>query len=232
MGLILDGTSGISATGNIISSSGFISATGNILTSGTISSTGAATHSSLTLGTPLAITSGGTGVTTPGTSGNILTSNGTAWVSSTPATAVSSLNGQSGTVVTTDLGGIGAITWAFYAVSAPYPSGTGIYGGYYASNDNYASNTTYSGSNLRYSPAQSLGINGINLGSYYPMLLGANYSNNGGRASLAWSSGGTSLSGSWRALTAFSVYSSYTPGGKDPQVMAATWIPALFVRYA
>jgi microcystin-dependent protein len=40
---------------------------------------------SLTLGTALPAASGGTGLTSPGTSGNILTSNGTAWTSSTPA---------------------------------------------------------------------------------------------------------------------------------------------------
>lgn len=37
---------------------------------------------SLTLGTALPVASGGTGVTAPGTAGNVLTSNGTAWVSS------------------------------------------------------------------------------------------------------------------------------------------------------
>jgi hypothetical protein len=118
MGLTFDGVNGISATGNIISSQGFISATGNIyagnlitalsttgnisganiLASGTMSSTGAATHASLTLGTPLTIANGGTSgltannvllgngtgapqVVAPGTAGNVLASNGTTWVS-------------------------------------------------------------------------------------------------------------------------------------------------------
>lgn len=123
MGLTLDGVNGISATGNIISSQGFISATGNIyagnlittlstagnvsgtniLASGTISSTGAATHSALTLGTPLSAGNGGTGSTTltdnsvlignatgavkfvaPGTDANLLTASGGAWVSQAP----------------------------------------------------------------------------------------------------------------------------------------------------
>lgn len=39
----------------------------------------------LTLGTALAYSSGGTGLTSPGTSGNILTSNGTTWTSAAPA---------------------------------------------------------------------------------------------------------------------------------------------------
>jgi hypothetical protein len=48
----------------------------------------AITHlTSLTLGTALPAGSGGTGLTAPGTSGNILSSNGTAWVSSAPASS-------------------------------------------------------------------------------------------------------------------------------------------------
>lgn len=45
----------------------------------------ATTHlTSLTLGSALPAASGGTGLTAPGTSGNVLTSNGSAWVSSIP----------------------------------------------------------------------------------------------------------------------------------------------------
>lgn len=41
--------------------------------------------SSNTFNGALAAANGGTGLTSPGTSGNVLTSNGSAWVSSTPA---------------------------------------------------------------------------------------------------------------------------------------------------
>lgn len=44
---------------------------------------------SLALGTPLTVANGGTGLTAPGTAGNVLTSNGTGWVSSTPVTGAS-----------------------------------------------------------------------------------------------------------------------------------------------
>ena len=37
------------------------------------------------LTTALTVAQGGTGLTSPGTAGNILTSNGTAWTSSSPA---------------------------------------------------------------------------------------------------------------------------------------------------
>jgi hypothetical protein len=40
---------------------------------------------SITLGAALPVASGGTGVTAPGTSGNVLTSNGTSWYSAAPA---------------------------------------------------------------------------------------------------------------------------------------------------
>lgn len=47
------------------------------------------TSTGLQLANALAAAYGGTGLTSPGTSGNVLTSNGTAWVSSTPAAGVS-----------------------------------------------------------------------------------------------------------------------------------------------
>ena len=63
--------------------------------------------SGLTLGSALGAASGGTGLTAPGTAGNVLTSNGTAWTSSAPATSgtvttvsVVSANGLAGTVAT------------------------------------------------------------------------------------------------------------------------------------
>ena len=44
-----------------------------------------ATSGAVTLAGTLVAANGGTGLTSPGTSGNILTSNGTGWVSSAPA---------------------------------------------------------------------------------------------------------------------------------------------------
>jgi hypothetical protein len=44
----------------------------------------------------------------PGSNGNILTSNGTTWISSAPSGGVTSVNGQTGAVVTTDYGVIGS----------------------------------------------------------------------------------------------------------------------------
>ena len=57
----------------------------------------------------LAATNGGTGLTSPGTNGNVLTSNGTAWASSAPtvsfssSTAWASVSRTSGTTYTNSL---------------------------------------------------------------------------------------------------------------------------------
>lgn len=55
--------------------------------------------------TPITVSDGGTGLTAPGTSGNILTSNGTSWASTAPSASL--LNtavtpGTTGNVLTSD----------------------------------------------------------------------------------------------------------------------------------
>jgi hypothetical protein len=58
--------------------------TGNLVlqTNGTTTAVTIGTNQVVTLAQPLPVASGGTGVISPGTSGNVLTSNGSAWVSS------------------------------------------------------------------------------------------------------------------------------------------------------
>jgi hypothetical protein len=65
------------------------------------------TGGDVTLGGTLAVANGGTGLTSPGTSGNVLTSNGTGWTSSALPSSVTSLLGATGAVGT---GGITAGT--------------------------------------------------------------------------------------------------------------------------
>lgn len=68
----------IAATGGITSTTGIVALGGNIVTSsGNINSGGTVTAS-----TPIAAASGGTGLSTGTTAGNVLTWNGTDWVSS------------------------------------------------------------------------------------------------------------------------------------------------------
>lgn len=72
----------------------------------------------LSLATALAATSGGTGLTTPGTFGNILTSNGTSWVSSALPTLVTSLTGTTNAIVVSSP--TGAITLSLSSSSNGY----------------------------------------------------------------------------------------------------------------
>jgi hypothetical protein len=73
-----------------------------------------------------------TGGVAPGTSGNVLTSNGTTWTSAAlPAGGVTSLNGQTGAITNTDLYAIGS-----YVTGRP------------ANQTNYTVNSTIAGSSL------------------------------------------------------------------------------------
>jgi hypothetical protein len=118
----------------------------------------------VTASTPIGVASGGTGAATltsgavlvgagtsaissvaPGTSGNLLTSNGSAWVSSTPAGGgVTSLNGQTGAITNTGLYAIGS-----------YITGRPI------NNSAYAVDSTIAGSSL-YAVSLPLTTNGTN----------------------------------------------------------------------
>lgn len=84
-----------------------------------------AQFSSLTLGTALAVAYGGTGLTSPGTSGNVLTSNGTTWVSSPVSATPAGSNTQ---VQYNNSGAFGAsssFTYASSTLTAPYVSASG-----------------------------------------------------------------------------------------------------------
>lgn len=72
----------VGGTGSVngITLSGTVTSSGNLTLGGTLSNVDLATQVTGTL--PAA--NGGTGITSPGTSGNVLTSNGSAWVSSAP----------------------------------------------------------------------------------------------------------------------------------------------------
>jgi hypothetical protein len=83
------------------------------VTSITFGSTGltpsTATSGAVTVAGTLTAANGGTGLTSPGTSGNVLTSNGTAWTSAAlPTNGVTSLNGQTGAITNTSLYAIGS----------------------------------------------------------------------------------------------------------------------------
>ena len=99
---------------------------------GTSAFTAASTAQVLAVVGTLPVANGGTGLTAAGTSGNVLTSNGTAWTSSAPsAGGVTSLNGQTGAITETTLYAIGS-----YVIGRPQ------------NYTNYAVDTTIAGSSL------------------------------------------------------------------------------------
>ena len=127
--------------------------------------------SGLTLGTPLAVASGGTSgltrnnvllgngggapqVVAPGTSGNVLKSNGTTWVSSaiTPPSGAGSLSNGSTFSITTGSNGIALITVEFLSIAQ--------YG-------NFGGATGY------------LAINGVNVASKYTQTIEYSSRNSG-----------------------------------------------------
>jgi hypothetical protein len=75
---------GGTGTVNGITLTGTVTSTGSLTLGGTLS----VDLASATVTGTLPVGNGGTGVTSPGTSGNVLTSNGSAWVSSIPANLV------------------------------------------------------------------------------------------------------------------------------------------------
>jgi hypothetical protein len=79
--------------------------------SGTLSAANGGTGAA-TLAANNVLLGNGTGalqVVAPSTNGNVLTSNGTTWTSTAPTVAVSSVNSQTGAVVTTSLDAIGSV---------------------------------------------------------------------------------------------------------------------------
>lgn len=96
---ITDNTSSGSTYYPVISSAttGNVGATTSSTKFSFVPSTGALTVTSLTPTNALGAAYGGTGLTAPGTSGNVLTSNGTAWVSSAPTGASLTLSNDTST---------------------------------------------------------------------------------------------------------------------------------------
>ena len=182
------------------------------------------TGGDVTLAGTLAVANGGTGSTTfldnvvllgngqsafqsvsPGTSGNVLTSNGFTWTSAAPSGGVTSLNGQTGAITNTNLDSIGS-----YAVL------------YNATNSDLGINGTRAGSGLRYNASGSYTTSAFQ-GTFYKSTFATNvFTGNS-----TWAdAGGTALSGTWRKLSTESVYG----GGPYGKGTAYKFSQALWVR--
>lgn len=153
----------------------------------------------------------------PGTAGNLLTSSGGTWVSAPPpAGGVTSLNSQTGAVVTTGFGDIGSVAVLMIAT-----------------NTNLAAGATVAGSDLRHSWTANFGPMVYN--GYTP------YANNYGNSSAVYGGGGTALTGTWRKVSTGSTY--FPTGGAfmalirsccvyfaSPTGYAYVWAAALYIR--
>jgi len=123
----------------------------------------------------------------PGTAGNLLTSVGGTWASAPPpAGGVTSLNSQTGAVVTTGLGDIGSVAVLMIAT-----------------NTNVAVGSTVAGSDLRYGWTPNFGA----------MVYGGltDFAANRGNSSATYNGGGTSLTGTWRKVSSGNTY--FSSGG-------------------
>ena len=118
-------------------------------------------------------TGGGTGLTSPGASGNVLTSNGTAWVSQAASGGgVTSLNGQTGVITNTSLYAIGSYVTGRPQNGTSYNldstvAGSNLYAAppisYWSTDPEYYPNTWL---NLNYGSPQDSGANHVNIGTW------------------------------------------------------------------
>jgi hypothetical protein len=157
----------------------------------------------------LPTTQGGTGLTTVGTNGQILQSNGTTLSYVTPASGgVTSLNGQTGDIVNTTLYAIGS-----YVVGRQAPTTLGT--------TNAAPNATLAGTSLTNMSVGSVFAFNAENGALNPTLVLAGYGNSYGNASL---SAGLVNTGSWRCVSPAGNITTFNAGGQSS--------PGLWVRYA
>jgi hypothetical protein len=162
----------------------------------------------------------------PGSNGNILTSNGTTWVSSTPAGGgVTSLNGQTGAITNTTLGNIGSVL-----IAIMYKTSTGLISG-----------ETIAGSSLYYPtsvaswmtrPQDSATLQSLSAGQgmfITPSATTAQRISNGNTGLQVPSGNVTTLSGTWRCMSSI-VGPSYTSRIACDTQTQSTYGQGLFVR--
>ena len=164
---------GTSAPGQMLTVNGTGSFAGAVSV-GSMSTSGAVSAGSLTLTTALTAANGGTGLTSAGTSGNVLTSNGSAWVSSAPASPPQ---------IQTQILTVGTGTWtAPTGVTKVYVAVVGGGGG---------ANNTYNG-----------GSGGIAIGEY-TVSPGTGYAYTVGAGGAGINTGGTANAGGSSSFASF-----------------------------
>ena len=155
---------------------------------------------------------GGTGISVSASTGGITITN-----SNPGGGGVTSLNGQTGAITNTSIDTIGSYVISPYAVTIP------IY-----SSNSVATNATTAGSNLRYGYSTATS-HGINSGSWIIEGQGGCFSSLsyiGGQSAVAYTFGGTALSGTWRCMSTCGGWANYDDAGTS----ASIWTTGLFVR--
>ena len=166
-------------------------------------------------------------VVAPGSNGNVLTSNGTTWVSSTPSGGgVTSLNGQTGAITNTGLGDIGSYAILYYGVTASAALSSGRV-------SVLASGTTISGGSLYRCSTSTLNNQSFsNDFSGSSPFLGINTGNNNGYQVIINSNenfvttGLTAMSGTWRLVGG----NVWVAGTSISCTTYWRWLPLLWVR--
>jgi hypothetical protein len=133
----------------------------------------------------------------PGSNGNILTSNGSTWTSAAPSGGVTSVNGATGAVVTTNIDSIGSSGLYIYTAASTASLNIAVY---------VNANTTVAGSSLRYDVSDGNVNNGSTVGAC--LTTGPNNTT-------SYGGGGTALNGTWRVMqkSMYSVNNNLGPPG-------------------
>jgi hypothetical protein len=127
----------------------------------------------------------------PGSNGNLLTSNGTTWTSAAaPAAGVTSVNGQTGAVVTTNIDSIGSTGAYLYTAASTATLNSGV----------FVNASTVAGSTLRYDVLNTDAPNAYGV-AVYVQTNNVNYAG-----------GGTALSGTWRIMQRSQYSANYNLG--------------------
>jgi hypothetical protein len=198
----------VSGTGTVqgLSLSGTVTSSGNLTLGGSLS---AVNLTSQVTGT-LPVANGGTGATTltannvilgngtsavsfvaPGTTGNVLTSNGTTWTSAAGGGGgVTSLNGETGAITNTAVGAIGSYIIGYYARTNPITNSTRY--AYVTPGD------TISGASLRYGSRATA----TNITTAPTAIDSINNSRLSSATSTFPTANTTALSGTWRKISA------------------------------
>ena len=171
-------------SGTVVTTATTTGISGSAITTGTVGVSVGGTGANTLTANNVILGNGTSAVTfvAPGSNGNLLTSNGTTWTSAAaPAAGVTSVNGQTGAVTTTNINSIGSTGVYIYTAASTATLNASLY---------VTANTTIAGSSLVYDICDG-SSNSANVICVYA---------NGPLNTTSYSGGGSTLSGTWRVM--------------------------------